>query len=130
MLVLIIREFKPYPNEFHEKGVALKTAVSRRWTLKAQDSQVKASQYVSGVMAFLDNCGGAAHEFIFLGEGGVVAEGTISNIFIVKEKRKAFLGKGGVILKFLTWQFVRFKGLTPRMNRKPQKRLRKSALLE
>ncbi len=87
LVVLVVREFKPYPEEFYEKGVALKTAVSRRWTLKAQDSQVKASQYVSGVTAFLDNGRSGAHEFIFLGEGGVVAEGTVSNIFIVKEKR-------------------------------------------
>lgn len=112
MLVIIIRAFKPYPKEFYEKGVALKTTVSRRWTLKAQDSQVKASQYVSGVTAFLDNGRGGTHEFIFLGEGGVVAEGTISNIFIVKEKRLLTPHAASGILRGVT------RGLTMDLARK------------
>jgi branched-chain amino acid aminotransferase len=86
-LVLFVRPFLPHPRAWYEKGVALRTAVSRRWTLKAQDPQVKASQYVSGVLAFLDKGALEAHELLFFGSGGTVAEGTVSNIFIVKGKR-------------------------------------------
>ena len=86
-LVLFIRPFLSHPPAWYEEGVALRTAVSRRWTLKAQDPQVKASQYVSGVLAFLDKGALEAHELLFFGAGGTVAEGTVSNIFIVKGKR-------------------------------------------
>lgn len=92
-LVVIIREFKAYPEVLYQKGVSLRTAVSRRWTLKSQDSQIKTSQFMNGVIAYLDKDGvearhgGQAHELIFLGQGGVVAEGTVSNIFIASQKR-------------------------------------------
>jgi branched-chain amino acid aminotransferase len=84
--VAMVREFKSHPAEWHQKGVELKTAVSRRWGLRSQDSQIKASSFVTGVMAYLDQPD-AAHEFIFLGQGGTLAEGTVSNIFVAREKR-------------------------------------------
>jgi len=34
----------------------------------------------------LDAVGGKVHELLFFGPEGTVAEGTVSNIFIVKEK--------------------------------------------
>lgn len=86
-LVLIIREFRSHPRRFYEKGISLKTAVSRRWTPKAQDPQIKASQFVNGVMAFLDERARAFGELVFLGSGGTVAEGSVSNIFVVRRKR-------------------------------------------
>ncbi len=101
-LVLFIRPFSSHPREWYEKGVALRTAVSRRWTLKAQDPQVKSSQYVSGVLAFLDKGGLDAHELLFFGSGGTVAEGTVSNIFIVKGKRLLTPSAASGILKGVT----------------------------
>ncbi len=86
VLVLIIREFKGHPAPWYEKGVTLTTSVVRRPFLKAQESQVKASQYVGGVLAMLDEGGGRGaptHELLFLGPQGTVAEGTVSNIFAV-----------------------------------------------
>ena len=101
-LVLYIRPFLSHPGEWYEKGVALRTAVSRRWTLKAQDPQVKASQYVSGVLAFLDKGTLEAHELLFFGAGGAVAEGTVSNVFIVKGKRLLTPSVASGILKGVT----------------------------
>jgi len=101
-LVLYIRPFHSHPAIWYEKGVVLRTAVSRRWTLKAQDPQVKASQYVSGVLAFLDKGDLEAHELLFFGAGGTVAEGTVSNIFIVKGKRLLTPSVASGILKGVT----------------------------
>ncbi len=101
-LVLFVRPFLSHPAQWYEKGVALRTAVSRRWTLKAQDPQVKASQYVSGVLAFLDKGTLEAHELLFFGAGGTVAEGTVSNIFIVKGKRLLTPSVASGILKGVT----------------------------
>ena len=105
-LVLFIRPFLSHPPAWYEEGVALRTAVSRRWTLKAQDPQVKASQYVSGVLAFLDKGALEAHELLFFGAGGTVAEGTVSNIFIVKGKRLLTPSVASGILKGVTRSVV------------------------
>lgn len=87
VFVAMVRPFENYPEEWYKKGVELRTSVMRRWTLRAQDSQLKASQYVGGVLALLDKGDLPAHELLFLGSSGTVAEGSVSNIFIIKGKR-------------------------------------------
>ena len=106
MLVIIIREFKSYPKTIYEKGVRLQTAVSRRWTLKAQDPQIKASQFMSGVLAYLDHGQQEAREFLLMGQG--VAEGTVSNLFIIEAAQKRILtpSVGSGILRGVTRKFV------------------------
>jgi len=86
-LVLYLREFKCHPHRWYEKGVELKTATRRRWDFNAQDPQIKASQFMNGVLAILDTSGTKAHELVFFGPRGNVAEGTVSNLFIFKRKR-------------------------------------------
>lgn len=85
-LLLFLRPFESHPEAWYEQGVVMRTSVSRRWTLKAQDPQIKASQYVSGVLAMLDKGALQAHELLFFGPSGTVAEGTVSNIFILRQK--------------------------------------------
>ena len=85
-LLLMIREFRGHPASWYEKGVHLSTAVAKRWSLRAQNPQIKSSMYMSGVMAALDQRRSDPHEFIFLNEAGYVAEGSVSNLFIVKAK--------------------------------------------
>ena len=101
-VLLFVREFQSHPKAWYEKGVAIRTAVGRRPTLKAQDPQVKASQYVCGVLASLDRGELAAHELLFLGPLGTVAEGAVSNVFIVKEKCLLTPSVGSGILKGVT----------------------------
>lgn len=85
--VLFLREFKSHPSAWYKKGVALKTTARRRFDFKAQDPQIKASQFMNGVLAVLDESGPSAHELLFFGPCGTVAEGTVSNVFIVKDKQ-------------------------------------------
>jgi len=119
-LVIIIREFRGHPVEWYEKGVVLATAVPRRWTLRAQDPQIKASQFMGGVLAYLDTMAGSEgsdpfdrgqtpltpREFVFLNQSGLVAEGTTSNIFMVKQKRILTPSIGSGILRGVTRDVV------------------------
>ncbi len=106
VLAAIVREFKTHPLSWYENGVELKTAVSRRPDLKADNPQIKCSQYVGGVLASLSENEPRAHELLFLGSGGFAAEGTVSNLFILKGKRILTPSAGSGILSGVTRAFV------------------------
>jgi len=117
-LLLFLRPFESHPKDWYENGVALRSTVCRRPSLRAQDTQVKASQYVSGVLAMLDDVGAdlvpvqhraatrvaptQTHELLFFGPSGTVAEGTVSNIFIIKQKSLLTPSVSSGILKGVT----------------------------
>lgn len=104
--VVIIRPFESYPEEIYQNGVILKTATQRRWTNRAQDSQLKTSQYVPSVLAYLENQTSVFRELIFFNEAGYVAEGSVSNIFLIKSKRLLTPEVGSGILRGVTRDFV------------------------
>ena len=101
-----VREFSCHPPEWYQKGVELKTAVMRRPDLRADNPQIKCSQYVGGVLASLDESGKRPHEMVFLGNGGAVAEGSVSNLFIITSKRVLTPSVGSGILSGVTRAFV------------------------
>ncbi len=105
-VVAMVREFVRHEAALYRAGVSLKTVPTRRSTLKAQDPQIKASQFVGGVMAVLEKGGDPAHELLLLGPSGDVAEGTVSNIFIVKQKRILTPSVSSGILRGVTRGFV------------------------
>lgn len=105
-LVLYLRQFKSHPCQWYEKGVALKTTARRRFDFKAQDPQIKASQFMNGVLAALDESAPGAHELLFFGPLGTVAEGTVSNVFIVKDKQLLTPAVSSGILKGVTRSVV------------------------
>lgn len=107
--VLFVRPFKSHPEEWYRRGVTLRCAAACRPSPRAQDPQIKASQYVSGVLATLDSVSvpqADAHELLFFGPSGTIAEGTVSNIFIFKQKCLLTPSAGSGILKGVTRAFV------------------------
>ena len=102
ILLLMVWNFKQHPKTWYEKGVDLSTTTVKRWTLRAQDPQLKSSMFVSGVLAVLDQGDRDAHEIIFLNQDGTVSEGTVSNIFMVKGKRLLTPGVSSGILRGVT----------------------------
>ena len=106
VLLAMAREFKSHPAQWYRRGVELKTAVMRRSELRADDTRIKCSQYAAGVLALLDESGPKAHELLFLSASGTVAEGTVSNIFIIKQKRVLTPSTGSGILSGVTRAFV------------------------
>ena len=106
LLVLMISKFSHHPKAWYENGVDVATTAVKRWTLKAQDPQIKSSMFVSGVLAVVDRGEREAHELIFLNESGYVSEGTISNIFMIKGKRLLTPGVSSGILSGVTRRVV------------------------
>lgn len=105
-VVAIARPFASHPAEWYRDGVSLASTVMRRSELRADDTRIKCSQYVAGVLATLDQGERRAHELVFFGPSGTVAEGTVSNLFIVKEKRVLTPSVASGILSGVTRAFV------------------------
>ena len=84
--VVIVREFKPYPKEWFEKGIELRTATRLKSSVKAQDSKIKCSEYAGSILAHLDAAARPGGEFVFLNQNLTVSECAVSNIFIVRAK--------------------------------------------
>ena len=85
-IIAITREFRPRPRGDFERGVRLRTAVGRRPPARAQNAQVKSSQYLPAVLALIDAAPDGA-ETLFLDAGGYVAEGSASNVFAVTKDK-------------------------------------------
>ena len=101
-VAVLIVPFTSHAAELYKKGVELVTGVPRRASFKAQDPQLKTSQFVSGVLAHLDQGPRRPHEIIFFGQAGTVAEGTVSNLFLVKQKTLLTPSVSSGILKGVT----------------------------
>ena len=86
-LFLIVKEAKRYPSSFYAKGVSVRTSATRRNAVSAVDAQLKAKEFLNGILATLDELSSSeeAFEEIYLDAQGYVTEGRISNIFLVKE---------------------------------------------
>ncbi|MCG3175774.1 MAG: Branched-chain-amino-acid aminotransferase [Candidatus Omnitrophica bacterium] len=87
---LILRPYAGAAPERLERGVELMTVAGRRGPAHGQDWRLKASDYVSGVLAHLDTeamDGAPGPERLFLTPEGYVSETTVANVFIVKGKR-------------------------------------------
>lgn len=103
LLAVLIRPFHSHPKTLYEKGVSVKTTSIRRWPLRSQDPQIKASQFMNGVLAALEKTDAPVYEWIFFGTEERVAEGSVSNLFLVDSRKRILtpcLGSG--ILKGVT----------------------------
>ena len=84
-IVVLIRPFDGYPASWYTEGVSFQSSALRRSSPRALDPQLKVSQYVAGVLATLDRGEVDSHEILFFGDTGLVAEGSVSNLFIVRK---------------------------------------------
>jgi len=82
-LELIVKSLRKYPKECYSKGVEIKTAASKRAAPNTVSPQIKSSDFLWGVSGKLETRG--AFETVFLNNKGHVCEGSISNIFTVKD---------------------------------------------
>lgn len=79
---VIIKKAASYPEAYYKRGVSLKTSSVKKNTQASLSPQAKSSNFLSGVLAKIDNPD--SFEQVLLDKNGFVAEGTTSNIFIVK----------------------------------------------
>ena len=84
--VIIANPFKDYPPSYYKKGVKAVVVKTRRNFKGALDPQIKSLNFLNNVLAKTEAIACGAYEAVMLNYKGYVAEGTISNIFFVKDK--------------------------------------------
>jgi branched-chain amino acid aminotransferase len=84
-MVIAVKPFKDYPAELYEKGVAVAVTATRRNHPLAQDPAIKSTNFLNNILAKIESLRVGAYEGIMLNWKGYVAEGTISNLFLVRK---------------------------------------------
>ena len=84
-MIIVAQPFKDYPVEFYENGVAVAVVATRRNHPLAISPGIKSTNFLNNILAKIESLKTGAYEGIMLNWEGYVAEGTISNIFTVKQ---------------------------------------------
>jgi branched-chain amino acid aminotransferase len=85
-LIVIARLFVPYPGDLYRKGVKITLAKTRRNLREAINPAIKSLNFLNNVLAKIEAKKRNAFEAVMLNDKGFVAEGTITNIFMVKNR--------------------------------------------
>jgi branched-chain amino acid aminotransferase len=83
-MVITAKQFKEYPAELFERGVDVAIVATRRNHPLALNPAIKATNFLNNILAKIESLQVGAYEGIMLNWEGLVAEGTISNIFYAK----------------------------------------------
>lgn len=83
--VVITNEFKNYPKAYYEEGIKLTIAFIRRNLREALNPQIKSLNFLNNILAKIEAKQADAYEAIMLNAEGHLTEGTICNIFFVKD---------------------------------------------
>jgi len=83
--VIISEEMKEYPPSLYNNGIKVIIASTRRNLREALNPQIKSLNFLNNILAKIEAKEKGAYEAIMLNHSGNLAEGTISNIFFVKE---------------------------------------------
>src|SRR3989339_510952 len=82
---IIAKKFIPYPKEYYKNGVKIIVAKTKRNHPESISPEIKSTNFLNNILAKIEAKKQNAFEAIMLNLEGFVAEGTISNIFIVKK---------------------------------------------
>lgn len=103
-VIILVEEQKPYPKTLVISG--WKAIISSIARSDVPTSKIKSLNYTDGILAMIEAKKSGADEAIMLDEKGHIAEGTISNIFIVKHGTLYTPSKDAPILAGLTRNLV------------------------
>lgn len=84
-VIIIPREFNGYPEGLYLKGIHAAVVTTRRTPPSVLNPAIKSINFLNNIMARAEVKVFGASEGIMLNTDGYVAEGTVSNIFIVKD---------------------------------------------
>jgi branched-chain amino acid aminotransferase len=84
-MVIIAKPFNDYPREMYEQGVRVALVDTRRNHPLALPPAVKSTNFLNNVLAKIEAKKRKAFEGVMLSWQGYVAEGTVSNIFLVRK---------------------------------------------
>jgi len=83
--VIITKDFKEYPRTYYIKGVNIAMVETRRNFRGALNPQIKSLNFLNNILAKIEANKKGAYEAVMLNYRGYIAEGTITNIFFIKE---------------------------------------------
>ncbi len=83
-VVIVAKPFKAYPSEYYDRGVSVSIVKTRRNHPLALNPSIKGTNFLNNILAKIEANKAGAYEGIMLNWEGFVAEGTISNLFMVK----------------------------------------------
>lgn len=83
-MVIVAKPFTAYPPAYYERGVQAAVVATRRNHPLALNPAAKATNFLNNILAKMESLAAGAYEGIMLNWEGRVAEGTISNVFVVK----------------------------------------------
>ncbi|MBI5076178.1 MAG: aminotransferase class IV [Nitrospirae bacterium] len=84
-LVVIAEEFREYPEKYYNEGVKFIIAKTRRNLREALDPRIKSLNFLNNILAKIEAKERGAYESVMLNAEGFIAEGTVCNIFFVKD---------------------------------------------
>ncbi|MGO9378818.1 MAG: branched-chain-amino-acid transaminase [Dissulfurispiraceae bacterium] len=84
-VVIMALEFKDYPKAYYEEGLSLIISSVRRNLKEAVNPQIKSLNFLNNILAKIESIKAGVEESLMLNAGGFIAEGTISNIFFVRD---------------------------------------------
>jgi len=84
--VIISNEFEEYPKLYYNKGVKIAIVNTRRNFKGALDPQIKSLNFLNNILAKIEAKNRNVYEAIMLNYRGYIAEGTITNIFFIRDR--------------------------------------------
>lgn len=83
--VIIVKKLTPHPKSIYVKGVRIGVIPTRKAHPETTNPRIKNQNFLCGVLAKIEATQRNLFEGLMCGSQGFVAEGTISNIFIVRD---------------------------------------------
>ena len=83
--IIVAEKFKHYPRSYYDEGITLHIASVRRNIKEALNPQIKSLNFLNNILAKIEAKKADANEAIMLNAAGHLAEGTVSNIFFMKD---------------------------------------------
>ncbi len=105
-LVIVSYPFTPYPSALHEKGIIIAVVPIRRNHPVSLPPHVKSTSCMNGILAKHESIRLGAFEGVMLTQDGYLAEGTVSNIFLIKNGILKTPVLEGTLLAGVTRDFV------------------------
>ena len=84
-IVIMAQALKQYPGTLYEKGVHIIISETRRNIKEAIDTRIKSMNFLNNILAKIEAINRDAYEAIMLNAHDHLTEGTISNIFFIKD---------------------------------------------
>jgi branched-chain amino acid aminotransferase len=83
--VIFTTQFRKYPEQCYQKGVKISIVKTRRNIISALNPQIKSLNFLNNVLAKIEAKNENAFEALMLNYRGYLAEGTVSNVFFIKD---------------------------------------------